>query len=125
MRAVELADHAPPAGTPVALVTMRSQDGLDRPCSHARNFRWGEVTELMMGGYSGGAIVADGRVQAVFVGGSTRGLWLFHRVTSLMFTPASQVGRPWLVPHPAAGSSVATPEGSSQAPVRVSPSASP
>jgi hypothetical protein len=34
MRAVELARDVPPANTPVALVTMRTQNSLERPCPH-------------------------------------------------------------------------------------------
>jgi hypothetical protein len=96
MRAVELADAALPHGAPVTLVTLRSQDATDRPCSHGRPFRWGEVASIMMSGYSGAAVVANGRVHGIFVAGKTGSVWPFDGVRSLVFVAASSVDRPWI-----------------------------
>lgn len=97
MVAIPLADAPLREHIAATLVTVRPQDyGTYRPCLHARGLDWGEVASLGIGGYSGAAIVANGRVQGLFVGYRERGLLLFRRVDALRIVPAESIGRPWL-----------------------------
>lgn len=96
MRAIELAEAEASEALPVALLTVRPQVRWDQPCPHARPFIWGELAQIAMAGYSGAAIIGNGRIQGVFSGVSTRGWWLMERVTHLDIAPASSIERPWI-----------------------------
>jgi hypothetical protein len=96
MTAIPLADGPLAAAEPAALTTMRPQDITGRPCPHARSLRWGDTGAFGYGGYSGAAIVANGRVQGLFTGYRTRGIWFLEHITVLTVAPASHIARPWL-----------------------------
>lgn len=95
MVAIPLADAPLREHLAAQFVTVRPQDQASyRPCPHARGLEWGEIAALGMGGYSGAAIVANGRVHGIFVGYLERGL--FRHLTELTVVPAESIPRPWV-----------------------------
>lgn len=92
MRAVALADAPLREKVPAAMLTVRWQSSTGRPCLHDRRFEWGATSPLGLAGYSGAAVVANGRVQGLFVGYETDAS---EQVSFITLVPAESIARPW------------------------------
>lgn len=100
MRAVPLADTPLRQKVPAAMLTVRWQQTTGRPCAHARRFAWGDAASLGLAGYSGAAIVAQGRVQGLFVGYETNAA---SRTSYVRVTPSEAIAKPWRAIRSASG----------------------